>query len=158
MMGEILQFLGSCRVFAARSAAGVPYFELEKAGYSVWELEGHPATFLEQVWTDEEQEREAEKSREAPATPVPEETTPGHYYINIREVQGCNADLTSKQVLQQFIRRGGFRSLSIACSHVPPWVEMEAMRGGFGFESEQRGPHEFRVLVAGRAVPGGGVS
>ena len=150
MMGEMLQFLGACRVFVARSVAGVPYFELEKAGYSIWELEGRPAGFLEHVWADEARAREAEQARKAPDLPVPEETAPGSYYIDIRDLQGGNADLTSKQVLQQFIRRGGFHTLSIACSHVPPWVEMEALGHGFGCEIEQLGRHEFQVRVSGR--------
>jgi Fe-only nitrogenase accessory protein AnfO len=151
IMHDMLEFLGGCRIFVARSAAGVPYFELEKAGYSVWEIEGLPAGFLEHVWEEEEREREAEIEQPAPALPVPEETTPGNYYINIREIQGGNADLTSKQILQQFIRWGGFHSLSIVCSHIPPWVEMEAMGRGFGFEAEQVGRHEFRVRVVGKA-------
>ena len=149
-MGELLPFLGSCRVFVARSAAGVPFFELEKAGHSVWECEGRPADFLEQVWTGEEQARAAEATRETAGLPVPEETSAGHYYVNIREVQGGNADLTSKQALQQFVRRGRFLTLTIGCSHVPPWVEAEALCRGFGFETQQLGPHEFRVRVAAR--------
>jgi Fe-only nitrogenase accessory protein AnfO len=151
-MGEMLQFLGGCRVFVARSATGVPYFELEKAGHSVWESEGCPACFLEQVWTEEEQERAAEKTQTAPDLPVPEETTQGNFYVNIREIQGNSADVTSKQVLQQFIARGGFRSLAIICSHVPPWIEVEALRRGFGFETEQLGSHEFQVRVIKKAV------
>ncbi len=44
-MGEILQFMDGCRIFVARSASGVPYFELEKAGCTVWEYSGRPAEF-----------------------------------------------------------------------------------------------------------------
>jgi Fe-only nitrogenase accessory protein AnfO len=146
-MGGLLQFLGGSRVFVARSAAGVPYFELEKAGQSVWENEGRPADFLEHVWTEEERERMAEKTPATPEMPMPEETTPGNFLINIRDIQGNSADLTSKQVLRQFIAKGGFRSLTIICSHIPPWIEVEALHRGFGFEAEQLGRHEFRVRV-----------
>jgi len=148
----MLQFLGGCRVFVARSATGVPYFELEKAGLSVWESEGWPADFLEHVWAEEERERAAEKASAVPDVPVPEETTPGHFLVNIRDIQGNSADITSKQVLRQFIAGGGFRSLAIICSHVPPWVEVEALHRGFGFETEQLDRHEFRVRVFKKAA------
>lgn len=146
-MGELLQFLGGCRVFVARSATGVPYFELEKAGKSVWEYGGRPADFLEQVWTEEERESNAEKTQAMPELPVPEEMTPGNFLINIRDIQGNSADLTSKQVLRRFIDRGGFRSLAIICSHIPPWIEMEALHRGFSFGAEQLDRHEFLVRV-----------
>jgi Fe-only nitrogenase accessory protein AnfO len=151
-MGEMLQFMGGCRVFVARSATGVPYFELEKAGLSVWESEGWPADFLEHVWTEEERARTAEKASGAPEVPVPGETSPGNFLVNIRDIQGNSADVTSKQVLLQFIARGGFRSLAIICSHVPPWVEVEALHRGFGFEAEQVGRHEFEVRVFKKAA------
>jgi Fe-only nitrogenase accessory protein AnfO len=151
-MGEILQFVGGCRIFVARSATGVPYFELEKAGLSVWESEGRPADFLENVWTEEERERTAEPAPAMPEVPVPEETSPGNFLVNIRDIQGNSADITSKQILRQFIAGGGFRSLAIICSHVPPWVEVEAMHRGFGFETEQLDRHEFRVRVFKKAA------
>jgi Fe-only nitrogenase accessory protein AnfO len=142
-MSEVLQFLGGCRVFVARSAAGVPYLELEKAGHSVWEFGGRPAGFLEHVWAEEERERAAEQTPAAAELPVPEETSPGNFLVNIRDIQGNSADLTSKQVLRPFIAGGGFRSLAILCSHVPPWIEVEALHRGLGFETEQQGRHEF---------------
>jgi Fe-only nitrogenase accessory protein AnfO len=149
---EMLRFLGGCRIFVARSAAGVPYFELEKAGHSVWEFEGRPADFLEHVWTGEEQERTTETLPAVPGIPVPEEMTPGNFRVNIRDIQGNSADLTSKQVLRQFIAGGSFRSLAIICSHVPPWIEVEALHRGLGFDAEQLDRHEFRVRVFKKAA------
>jgi Fe-only nitrogenase accessory protein AnfO len=146
-INEMLQFVYRCRVFVARSATGVPYFELEKAGCSVWECEGWPTDFLEHVWTEEERERTAEPAPAVPDVPVPEETTPGNFLVNIRDIQGNSADVTSKQILRQFIAGGGFRSLAIICSHVPPWIEVEALHRGFGFEAEQLDRHEYRVRV-----------
>lgn len=147
-MGEILQFLGECRVFVARSATGVPYFELEKAGHSVWEFTGKPAEFLEHVWEEEEKEQAATDTQAPPSIPAPEEKTPGNFFISIKEIQGKNADVSSKQILQQFIRKGDFRTLVIICSHIPPWVEVEAVSRGLVFEAEQTGKNEFKVRIA----------
>lgn len=147
-MAGIVRFLDECRVFVARSATGIPYFELEKAGCSIWEYVGTPDDFLGRVWEREEAERASEDKQAAPGIPSPEETSPGNFFISIKEIQSRNADVSSKQVLREFIRQGGFRSLLIICGHTPPWIEAEAMRGGFLFEVEQVDRNEYKVKIA----------
>lgn len=147
-MAGIVRFLGECRVFVARSATGIPYFELEKAGCSIWEYTGRPADFLGQVWEQEVADRAAEDKQAATEIPAPEERSPGNYFISVKEIQSRNADVSSKQVLREFIRRGGFRSLLIVCGHIPPWVEAEAMRGRLRFEAEQVDRNEYTVKIS----------
>lgn len=146
-MAGILQFLNGCTVFAARSAGGALYFELEKAGCSVWEISGKPADFLEIVLEDEEKERGAAESRAATAMPAPEERTAGTFFISIREIQGKRPELTSKQILQQFVTDGNFKVLEIQCSHVPPWIEVEASKRGYILEAEKTGQNEVMVVL-----------
>jgi Fe-only nitrogenase accessory protein AnfO len=140
-MAGLIGFLGNCRIVVTSSASGAPYFELEKARCVIWEISGKPQEFLNQVWAEEEKESAKEQS---PALvtgtskiPVPQEKTPGTFCISIKEVQGKRPDISSKQVLQQFIQRGGFLSLEITCTHVPPWIEIEAERRGYTLETEQ---------------------
>ena len=146
-MGEILQFMDGCRIFVARSASGVPYFELEKAGCTVWEYTGKPTDFLEHVWEQEEKEQEMAKTQAPPSMPAPEEKTPGNFYISIKEIQRNTPEVTSKQVLQQFIRLGAFHTLEIVCGHVPPWVEIDAVNSGLAFMVEQTGKSEFKIKI-----------
>ncbi len=147
-MGEILQFMDGCRIFIARSASGVPYFELEKAGCTVWEYTGKPTDFLEHVWEQEEKELEMAKTLAPSVITTPEEKTPGNFYISIKEIQRNTPEVTSKQVLQQFIRSGAFRTLEILCGHIPPWLEIEAVDGGLVYEVEQLNKNEFKVKIA----------
>jgi hypothetical protein len=58
-MAELIEFLNGCKIFVARSASGALYFELEKAGFSVWEISGKPADFLAIILEDEEKKRAA---------------------------------------------------------------------------------------------------
>lgn len=133
----IAAFLRDCRVVVTRSASGALYFELEKAGCTLWEIAGKPVEFLDSVWTDEEKANIPVKKPEAAAIPGPVEKTPGNFFISIKEVQGKRPDISSKQVLQQFVQSGGFLVLDIVCSHVPPWIEVEAERRGYTLETEQ---------------------
>ncbi len=146
-MGEILQFMDGCRIFIARSASGVPYFELEKAGCTVWEYTGKPEDYLEHVWEQEEMELEKAKTQSSSLITAPVEKTPGNFYISIKEIQRSTPEITSKQVLQQFIRSGAFRTLEIICGHIPPWLEIEAVDGGLVYEAEQLNKNEFKVRI-----------
>ncbi|WFN33932.1 nitrogenase [Methanogenium sp. S4BF] len=151
-MAEIVQFLDACRTFVAGSAHGALYFELEKAGCTVWEITGKPAEYLDSVLEEEEHARTAAAAPCAIVIPAPEETAPGTFFISIKEVQGKLPGVTSKQILAQFIADGEFRVLEILCDHVPPWIEMEAQRRGYGLQAEKNRPNEIRVRLTGAAA------
>ncbi len=146
-MAEMLQLMDTCKIFVARSASGVPFFELEKAGCSVWEYTGQPAGFLEYVWDLEEQEKAVAETVTIPGMPAPEERTPGNFYISLIDVQRNNAEVTSKQVLRQFIGQAGFRTLEIECSHIPPWIEAEAMNRGLSYTAEQLSVNRIKICI-----------
>lgn len=128
-MAEALSFLGDCRIFAGLSVVGVPYFEFEKARYSVWEFEGKPEEFLNYILEQEDKSQEQQTSQAANLIPLPVETSPGCYQISLKEIQRNNSGITSKQVLLPFLRKAEFYSLEVLCSHVPPWLEAELISG-----------------------------
>jgi Fe-only nitrogenase accessory protein AnfO len=141
-VAELLRFLDQCKIFVARSASGALFYELEKAKFNVWEIAGAPDTFLEQVWSEDEKDRNEASALTMSTIPVPLESTPGNFFISIKETQGKRPELSSKQVLQPFIRRGKFSTLEIVCDHVPPWIEMESSTVGFKIETERLGSNE----------------
>lgn len=147
-MADVLNFLGNCRIFAAGTVSGVPYYELERGGISVWEIDGRPVEFLEQLLAADEAEQE-EKQRPVaqPVIPIPEALGEGRYRISIKEIQEADTGITTKQVLIPFLRRGGFYQLEIVCNHLPPWLEAEAMTGSLRYESVTLGPGEKQVTV-----------
>ena len=148
MAAAVLSHLGDCRIVVTRSASGAFYFEIEKARCALWEIAGRPGEFLDSVWADEEKERAAIKMPSAAGGILrPQEKTPGNFFISIKEIQGKRPDMSSKQVLQQFIQGGGFLVLDIICSHVPPWIEVEAERRGYLLETEQVDPQTVRVRL-----------
>jgi Fe-only nitrogenase accessory protein AnfO len=141
-VAELLRFMDNCRIFVARSASGALFYELEKAKFNVWEIPGAPDAFLEQVWSEDEKDRAEPSSPSLAAIPVPIENTHGNYFISIKETQGKRPELSSKQILQSFIRKGMFATLEIVCDHVPPWIEIESRTVGFKMETRRLGPSE----------------
>lgn len=149
---SIVEFLGECKILISPGVTGVPFFELEKAGCSVYELIGRPTDHLEEVWEQEEEEKKKETSSSGLTIPVPRETTPGRFSINIKEIQEQNAEITSKQILQSFVRRGAFDSLEIVCNHVPPWIELDATNRGYISEAVQNGPGLVTVILTRASI------
>lgn len=137
-MKEVLSFLGDCRIFAADNATGALYFELMKAGCSIFEVSGTPEEFLEDILAEEEKEQAAQDATRAHPVPGPYERAPGAYVISIKDIQGKIPGITSKQILLDFLKAGRFSSLEITCDHIPPWIEMESEQKGFRIESERR--------------------
>jgi Fe-only nitrogenase accessory protein AnfO len=147
-MAGLVEFLGGCRTFVAESASGASYFELEKARCQVWEIPGLPDEFLDLVWKEGVDEQEAAASTaDSTSVPTPLETAPGKFTLSIKEIQGKRPEVSSKQVLRQFIRGGEFTELAIICDHLPPWIEVDAEHLGFAVETEYSAPHEVRVLL-----------
>jgi Fe-only nitrogenase accessory protein AnfO len=151
---ELKAFLRDCRVFVARSASGALFFELEKARFSVWEIAGSPAGFLDSVWRDEKAEQAEACPPPGAGIPAPTETSPGRFTISIKEIQGKRPEVSSKQVLQDFVRKGNFEALEILCDHLPPWIEVDAERCGYGVETATVGKNEVNVRLTKNARGG----
>lgn len=145
-MEDMLAFLDGCAVFTARSIVGIPYYELEKAGCSVWEFAGKPQEFLDYILSQEE-EAQREQPACASAVPVPVDAGEGRYQISLKNVQASANGVTSKQVLLPFLRKGEFYSLEVMCNHVPPWLEAEFLGGSLSGLTERTGTDEVRITI-----------
>jgi len=147
-MAEILEFIGDGRIFVGLSVTGIPYFELEKSGFSVWEFQGKPLDYLDYVLEKEEEETNKKiYGGETLKPPAPVEISDGCYRISIKEIQENNHGVTSKQALLPFLRHGEFYSLQILCNHVPPWLESELLAGSLNGLIEQIDKDSVRVTI-----------
>jgi Fe-only nitrogenase accessory protein AnfO len=152
-MQEIIMFLHECKIFVGRSIVGIPYYILEKVQCSVWECSGKPKEFLTDIWHREEEERRNKmKRRKSPKSIFPVEVYPGVYTISLKEIQKKDSQLTSKQVLLPFLRKGEFESLEVLCNHIPLWLEGEILAGNFDKEIMELNEQEMKIVIS-RRVP-----
>ena len=154
-MAELVAFLKDCRTVVVQSAGGALFYELEKARCSVWEIAGSPQEFLDCVWREENAEHEQSPDMQVfgPAVlpPAPREVAPGRFVISITEIQKKRPEMSSKQVLRDFIRRGAFTEIEIECDHVPPWIEAEAVCRGLSLDITDAGETDgIRLVVRKR--------
>lgn len=146
-MKEMMLFLGSCKVFVLSSITGVPYLELEKAGFHVWEAEGNHRELLDEVFEREEETAAVVKSQSL-SIPKPVDMGNGFYRISLCDIQKSGNGATSKQVLQAFLRNEAFYQLEVMCNHIPLWLEAEAQCGKLRCDSEKTESGELRVLIS----------
>ena len=146
-MAEVIAFMGDCRQLIIRNVTGVPYFELEKAGFNVWEADGNPLDYLDQV--DLESNNSIENAdEENHEVPVPLEVFPGCYRISLAEIQQNHTHFTSKQVLLPFLHQGNFHLLEILCDHIPPWLEAGLISGEYIGSIEACGRNMSKITIA----------
>ena len=150
-MADLIGFLGECKIFVANQATGVLYYELMKAGCSVFEVSGRPVEFLEEILLEEEQKQGKMAAIRNEPIPGPYERAPGDFFVSIKEIQGKTPGITSKQILLDFMREGTFKALEIICDHIPPWIEMESEQRGYMIESENIRPNEVKMMVRNKS-------
>ncbi|PWR69880.1 Fe-only nitrogenase accessory AnfO family protein [Methanospirillum stamsii] len=150
-MVDLIGFLGECKIFVANQATGALYYELMKAGCSVFEVSGKPVDFLEEILLEEEQEQAKMAAIRNEPIPGPYERAPGDFFVSIKEIQGKTPGITSKQILLDFMREGTFKALEIICDHIPPWIEMESEQRGYMIESENIRPNEVKMMVRNKS-------
>ena len=150
-MVDVIGFLGECKIFVANQATGALYYELMKAGCSVFEVSGKPVDFLEEILLEEEQEQAKMAAIRNEPIPGPYERAPGDFFVSIKEIQGKTPGITSKQILLDFMREGMFKALEISCDHIPPWIEMESEQRGYMIESENIRPNEVKMIVRNKS-------
>jgi len=148
IMTNMRDFLGECKIFVGLSITGVPYFELEKGGFSVWEYEGNPLSFLDHILAEEKDLQMRRAAGERGVNQVaPVAVADGRYRISLIDIQEGNTGITTKQALLPFIRKGEFYELEVLCSHVPPWLDAELEAGNLCGEKSETGNNEFRITI-----------
>ena len=150
MRGRIAQLIQSLsynsKVFIAAKVTGVAYFELEKQGFSVWEIDGKPEEVLDDIML-EENSRKEEKVVTAKIS-TPEQISDGCFAISIKSIQENVEGITSKQVLQGFVRKGDFKQLVINCNHVPPWLQAEVIDRSLRCQVERIDMNDYKIILA----------
>ena len=147
-MKELIAFLGECKVLAALSVSGAPYFELEKHGYAIWEIKGKPPAFLQMILDEETESACREDGLDEKPGPAAEEVYPGHLRISLHGMQGCGNGLSSKQILQPILKKGEFLTLEILCDHAPPWLVAKILSGELRGVVEKIAGNESTILIA----------
>lgn len=146
-ISQLIAFLNPCRIFMIRAIGGLPYFEMEKHGIRIWEMEGYPEHLMQPVMEEELACAPRVSAVNEPAGI--KEVLPGYLQISLREVQlqGSSHGLSSKQILLPILNKGDFQTLEILCDHVPPWLEVMLLNQQIDGRIVQSHPGRSKVVI-----------
>ncbi|TYQ16501.1 UNVERIFIED_CONTAM: Fe-only nitrogenase accessory protein AnfO [Acetivibrio alkalicellulosi] len=146
---ELVARLNSCRVIAGLKFAGVAYNVLDKAGFSIIEVDFKTEDVLDYILEmikREELQRESENSLNEIPKPIQTETE-GEYFINLIEAQKKQPDISSKKILMPFLKNNNFYKLDVIFSHIPPWINEEKNNLNIIIESSRISSNEYKMTI-----------
>jgi Fe-only nitrogenase accessory protein AnfO len=143
---SMVESLRQCRIFVASEIKGLPYTTLEGMNFNIWKADGRPEEFLDYIFDKENQDK-FEKS-ESYEIPTPVETSPGKYFIDLKDIMENNEVITSKQVLLPFFRNNEFEELKVICTHIPPWLKVELPKLNLNVQVEGANEGEFKIIIS----------
>jgi Fe-only nitrogenase accessory protein AnfO len=157
---SIVQWLGDCKVFAARRSNGYYRVLLEGYGVGLWAVEGIPQHFITQIESfyrnnlrcdvtvggqDVGSQDAAMSERQQLIIPIPHKT--GFYRVDLRDVMAHKTTLNSKELLLPFFKETPFRQLEIICDRVPCWFKSELSILGLWANIESSGKEQIKIVI-----------
>ncbi|RDU23139.1 Fe-only nitrogenase accessory AnfO family protein [Anaerosacchariphilus polymeriproducens] len=122
---QIMKQLKDCKIIVGKTIVGIPFHILDRNGYVLCESEAFSIKLLDQLYFDyclEGKKDNIQESKYVPGVPQPFDHD-GNYFFDFIEVQKYRPEITSKKALIPFLSNELFKTLTIQCSHIMPWLE-----------------------------------
>jgi Fe-only nitrogenase accessory protein AnfO len=135
-LDHLVKELKDCKILVASIITGIPFMLLDKEGFMLCEAEEMSKQLLEEIAYDyEKMKQEKERLSKDPLKDYPtapfETKEKGVFELDMRKLQKCHPEISSKKALFPFLKEMKFSKLMIYCSHVMPWLDRELK--GFGY-------------------------
>lgn len=141
-LSQLMRELKDCKILIASILTGIPFMILDKEGFMLCEAEELSERLLEEIAIDYEKtelrkvEQKTGSTMDYPIAPF-ETNEKGVFELDMRKLQECHPEISSKKAIIPFLTEGKFYHLSIYCSHVMPWLDTELTTLGFQYISNR---------------------
>ena len=135
--------MDDCKIVIINKAFGIPYSVFYAEDFSVWELEGNPLNFLDDIIIKEKDEEEREENEEEIAKKLGE----GYFLIDLMELELSKPEMTSKKAIIPFLEKEEVKKIEIHCCHVPPWLKKEKDKGKITLKVDEIKRNEYNVII-----------
>jgi Fe-only nitrogenase accessory protein AnfO len=147
---RIAKALGDCRLIVGKKVYGMAYNVFEAMKFAIWEIEGRPETFLDEIveaeeaYVRQETNKENEKLNEESYI---KKLSEGHYLIDLLYMQSLDRSISSKQAIIPFLEKQPFDRLDIVCTHIPPWIETQTEKYAVRMKIEDLDNGNYNVML-----------
>lgn len=152
---DVAEKLGDAKILVGKSVSGLVYQIFDRMGFQVIEADRFSKRLLDRILSEIEEANDLRKDAESAAekAALPAETeTPGHFFLNLVELQQKAPNISSKMALQPFFDTTPFDRLAILCSHLPPWLTPYVEDKGWHLERQatENGAEQVTVFTCCR--------
>ncbi|HEX9025033.1 MAG TPA: Fe-only nitrogenase accessory AnfO family protein [Clostridium sp.] len=140
---NLVNKMDDCKIVIVTKAIGIPYSVFYLEDFSVWELEGNPLNFLDDIIIKEKEEEEREESQDE----IAKELEEGHFLIDLMELELLKPELSSKKAIIPFLKNAEVKKIEIHCCHVPPWLKKEEDKGQITLEVDEIKRNDYKVTI-----------
>lgn len=147
---QVISLIEECKIVVGQKIDGIAYHVFEAAGFDLFEVDGEPLMFLDEIMKEIEEERytrEKQKERIKQEEDYLVKIKEGHYRVDLGLVQKKNGQLSSKQILLPILEQGGFETLEIKCEHMPPWIEQGICRYSLEMTNKELESGEYLLIL-----------
>lgn len=151
-LSQLIMELKDCKILIASILTGIPFMILDKEGFMLCEAEELSERLLEEIAIDYEKlelrknEKQQTSLKDYPIAPF-ETNEKGVFEIDMRKLQECHPEISSKKAIIPFLKEVKFFNLMIYCSHVMPWLDRELPALGFQYAVSKIEGQGYRVDI-----------
>ncbi|OOM79547.1 Fe-only nitrogenase accessory AnfO family protein [Clostridium sp. BL-8] len=140
---KLLSEFEECKSIIVKKAFGIPYSTFYMEDFSIWELDGNPLDYLDEIVVKELEQEELE----AREVEVGKKIKEGYYLIDLQELELTNPELSSKKAIIPYWEKEDTEKIEVRCCHVPPWLMDRENNGEMKLEIIQIGRNDYKVII-----------
>lgn len=140
---NILQEMDECKIIVVKRAFGIPYSVFYMEDFSIWELEGNPLKYLDEIIASETME---EKKLEQ-AVEVAKKIEEGYYLVDLQELELVNPEISSKKAIIPYLEKEEVKKIEVLCCHVPPWLVDRKDKYNITLEIHEIKRNDYKVII-----------
>ncbi|OOM73500.1 iron only nitrogenase protein AnfO [Clostridium puniceum] len=140
---KLVDQMDECKIVVVNKAFGIPYSVFYLQDFSIWELEGEPLKYLDEIVKSEIEQETMEVQEEEIGQKIKE----GHYFIDLLELEITNPEMSSKNAIIPYMKQEDVKKIDIHCCHVPLWLIKERDKGNIKMEVEEVKGNDFNVSI-----------
>lgn len=140
---NVLNEMDDCKIVIVTKAFGIPYSVFYMEDFSVWELEGNPFDYFDEIIKKELIQEESENQEVEIAKKLGE----GYYLIDLQELELINPEITSKKAIIPYLEKDDVKKIEVHCCHVPPWLIAKMDKGEILLSINEIKRNDYMVTV-----------
>lgn len=140
---NVLNEMDDCKIIIVTKAFGIPYSVFYMEDFSVWELEGNPFDYFDEIIKKELIQEESENQEVEIAKKLGE----GYYLIDLQELELINPEITSKKAIIPYLEKDDVKKIEVHCCHVPPWLIAKRDKGEILLSINEIKRNDYMVTV-----------